>query len=113
VGTGTVLGFLGVADSGPQSGPVTITYTDGSTQTSQLGFSDWTLGAGSQNPSFGNQIVATLPYRNTGGGRDNTKTYVFLAEIQLAAGKTVSSITLPTGEGKLHVFAVTAGTPTG
>jgi predicted GH43/DUF377 family glycosyl hydrolase len=113
VGTGTVLGFLGAADSGPQSGPVTITYTDGSTQTSQLGFSDWTLGAGSQNPSFGNQIVATLPYRNTGGGRDNTKTYVFLAEIQLAAGKTVSSITLPTGEGKLHVFAVTAGTPTG
>jgi predicted GH43/DUF377 family glycosyl hydrolase len=113
VGTGTVLGFLGAADSGPQSGPVTVTYTDGTTQTSQLGFSDWTLGAGSQSPSFGNQIVATLPYRNTAGGQDNTKTYVFLAEIQLAAGKSVSSITLPTGEGKLHVFAVAAGTPTG
>lgn len=113
VGTGTVLGFLGAADSGPQSGPVTVTYTDGSTQTSQLGFSDWTLGAGSQSPSFGNQIVATLPYRNTAGGRDNTKAYIFLAEIQLAPGKTVSSITLPTGEGKLHVFAVAAGTPAG
>jgi predicted GH43/DUF377 family glycosyl hydrolase len=113
VGTGTVLGFLGAADSGPQSGPVTITYTDGSTQTSQLGFSDWTLGAGSESPSFGNQIVATLPYRNTAGGQQSVNTYVFLAEIQLAAGKTVSSITLPTGEGKLHIFAVAAGTPAG
>jgi predicted GH43/DUF377 family glycosyl hydrolase len=113
LGTGTVLGFLGAADSGPQSGPVTITYTDGTTQTSQLGFSDWTLGAGSESPSFGNEIVAALPYRNTAGGQDNTKTYVFLAEIQLAAGKTVSAITLPAGEGKLHIFAVAAGTPTG
>jgi predicted GH43/DUF377 family glycosyl hydrolase len=113
LGTGTVLGFLGAADSGPQSGPVTITYTDGSTQTSQLGFSDWTLGAGSESPSFGNQVVATLPYRNTAGGQDSTKAYIFLAEIQLAAGKTVASIALPTGETKLHVFAVAAGTPTG
>lgn len=113
LGTGTVLAFLGAADSGPQSGPVTISYTDGSTQTSQLGFSDWTLGAGADSPSFGNQIVATLPYRNTGGGQDATKAYVFLAEIPLAAGKTVSAITMPTGEGKLHVFAVAVGTPAG
>jgi predicted GH43/DUF377 family glycosyl hydrolase len=111
VGSGSVLGFLGAGDSGPQSGPVTITYSDGTTQTAQLGFSDWTLGGGSDSPSFGNQIVATMPYRNTSGGQQSVKTYLFLAEIPLASGKTVTSITLPTGETKLHIFDVTVGTP--
>jgi predicted GH43/DUF377 family glycosyl hydrolase len=113
LGGGSVLGFLGAGDSGPQSGPVTITYSDGSTQTAQLGFSDWTLGASSESPSFGNQIVATMPYRNTSGGQQPVKTYLFLAEIPLASGKTVTSITLPTGETKLHIFAVAVGTPNG
>jgi hypothetical protein len=65
----------------------------------------------SDSEEIGNLIVATMPYRNAGGGQQSVKTYLFLAEVQLASDKTVASITLPTGETKLHIFAVAVGTP--
>lgn len=107
------LAFLGAAANGQASGTVTITYTDGSTSTATLGFSDWTLGAGAQQPSFGNQIVFTTPYRNsTGGGSQTIGTHVFASTpITLDAGKTVQSVTLPSNVdgGQLHVFAIGIG----
>jgi outer membrane protein assembly factor BamB len=109
---GPTLGFLGAAGGGVSSGTATVTYTDGTTQTFTLALSDWTLGGGSQQLLPGESIVATMPYRNTATGVDQTKTYIFFASVALTAGKTTQSVTLPstvTG-GSLSVFAV-SGAP--
>ncbi|GER92141.1 hypothetical protein KDW_63030 [Dictyobacter vulcani] len=106
----THLTFLGSATNGPSSGNVTITYTDGSTQTAQLGFSDWTLGAGNSQPSYGNVVAVKTSYRNAGSGQDQVGTYVFAsAPIALNASKQVASITFPSSvdQGALHIFALT------
>lgn len=115
----TAIGILGSSTNGnPGSeGDFVVTFTDGTTQTVNLGFSDWTLNGGSASgPADGNLIAATTPYRDTSnGGRDNVKAYLFTAQASLTAGKTVASITLPTTvtAGPLHVFAFAVGTPTG
>ncbi len=102
----STLAFLGAATGGTQSGTATITYTDGTTQTFTLAFSDWTLGGGAGTPIAGNSIAITTPYRNTPTGKQTEKTYVFYTEVALLAGKTVQSVTLPSVWG-LHVFALT------
>ncbi|MBA2284577.1 MAG: hypothetical protein H0W02_03750 [Ktedonobacteraceae bacterium] len=109
----TKIAFLGSADFGPSLGQATITYTDATTSTIRLGFSDWTLNAGSASPSFHNLKAMTMPYRNTRTGTDPHLTYVFYAEFSITTGKTVASVTLPTmvTRGHLHVFAIgTRGT---
>ncbi len=101
----TELGVMGSATNGPSSGTLTITYTDGSTQTATLGLSDWTAGS----PSFGNGVAVSMPYRNSAGGSSQQLgTKVFTTNIALEAGKTVASVTLPDGanQGLLHVFAL-------
>ncbi|QFZ22923.1 glycoside hydrolase family 92 protein [Saccharothrix syringae] len=109
----TRLGLLGSAGGGRSSGTLTITYTDGTTQTADVGLSDWALGgAANQQPSYGNRIVATTPYRNsTGGESQRMDVHVFAtAPIALREGRQVRSVTLPatvTG-GTFHVFAVAA-----
>jgi len=105
------LGFLGAATNGPSQGVITLHYSDGSTAQYWLGLSDWTLNGGSASaPSYGNQIVATLPYRDCAGcsGPDNTKTYVFDTGVPVDPAKTLTSVTLPLGatQGNLHVFAI-------
>jgi hypothetical protein len=109
------LGFLGAATGGASQGLTTLTYSDGSTARYWLGLSDWTLGAGSQTPSFGNQTVITTAYRNCNhcsGGRDSVDTHVFSAVLPVDPGKTLSSVTLPSGTtgGELHVFAIGTST---
>jgi predicted alpha-1,2-mannosidase len=107
------LAFLGAAANGNASGTVTITYTDGTTSTASLGFSDWTLGAGAAQPAFGNQVAFRTPYRNSvGGDPQQINTYVFASTpIALTAGKTAKSVTLPSSisGGQLHVFAIGIG----
>jgi predicted alpha-1,2-mannosidase len=110
----TKLALLGTATNGDTSGTLTITYTDGSTQTATIGFSDWTLGAGAESPAFANRTAVTTPYRNqTSGGNQAISTFVFsTAPVALTAGKTVQSVTLPsatTGGGTIHVFSVGIG----
>jgi predicted alpha-1,2-mannosidase len=103
------IGFLGAANNGPSAGDLTLNYTDGTSQQFQLGFSDWTLGAGHEQPSYGNQVVATLPYRNCScGTSQSVKTYVFYAALPLDPSKTLESVTLPNGasQGALHVFSI-------
>jgi predicted alpha-1,2-mannosidase len=105
------LGFLGAASGGASQGLATLTYSDGSTARYWLGLSDWTLGGGAQQPSFGNQTVITTTYRNCNhctGGRDSVNTNVFSAVLPVDASKTLSSVTLPPGStgGDLHVFAI-------
>ncbi|MBA2396333.1 MAG: glycoside hydrolase family 92 protein [Ktedonobacteraceae bacterium] len=102
------LSFLGSATNGDTQGTVTITYTDGSTQSAQLGFSDWTLAAGGEPIAFNNVVAAKFSYRNSGGALDTTTTYLFTsAPIALDTSKTVASITLNNSmnQGAIHVFA--------
>nr|WP_042195032.1 GH92 family glycosyl hydrolase [Kibdelosporangium sp. MJ126-NF4] len=107
------LALLGSAANGTASGQLTITYTDGSTQQAQVGFSDWTLGGGGQQPSFGNRIAATSSYRNSvNGSSQGLNTYVFATEpVGLDPSKQVKSVTLPptVSGGTLHVFALAVG----
>lgn len=101
----TTLGFLGAASNGAESGTMTITYTDGSTQTATLGFGDWNSGA-----AYGNDTVAVMPYRNWATGTSETiATRVYATSVALEPGKTVASVTLPAqpgGQGDLHIFAM-------
>jgi len=98
------LAFLGSATQGATSGTITITYTDGTTQTATLGFTDWAVGS----TSFGNSIVVKMPYRNGTNGKQSINVYVFYADVALQAGKIVQSVTLPStvSGGQLHVFSV-------
>ncbi|MEU3183604.1 GH92 family glycosyl hydrolase [Streptomyces sp. NPDC006923] len=106
----TKLSLLGSAANGATTGTVTLTYTDGTTQRAEIGFSDWTLNGGSGQPQFGNTVAVHTTYRDvSGGGTDPVGTDVFAtAPIELAAGKTLASVTLPdtTSGGTIHVFAV-------
>lgn len=105
----TMLGFLGAGSEGDASGMATITYTDGTTQTATLAFSDWTLGGGTSSPQPGNAVVAASAYRDSGNGQDKTTTYVFAsAPIQLEAGKVIKWVQLPAdvGGGTMHVFSI-------
>jgi hypothetical protein len=109
------LGFLGAATNGPSQGVATLHYSDGSTAQYWLGLSDWTLnGGGASKPSYGNQIAATLPYRDCTGcsGPDNTKTYIYETGLPVDPAKTLTSVTLPLGatQGNLHVFAIGTST---
>ncbi|MGW3264007.1 lectin [Streptomyces sp. NPDC001056] len=111
--SGASLGLLGTATDAPTdgsgvSGTMTVTYTDGTTSEATVGFSDWTLNAGSSKPMAGDTTAVTTGYRNTGrGGRDGVKTYVFATKVPLDASRQVASITLPvTGStGSAHLFA--------
>jgi hypothetical protein len=110
---GTQLGILGSATNanGGAQGDFIVHFTDGTTQTIQLGLSDWTLGGnGSTTPLYGNAIAATTPYRDTSsGGTQTINTYLFGASGAITGGKTVASITMPASvtSGELHVFAFT------
>ena len=79
------------------AGTATIGYSDGTTQVTTLGFSDWTLGGGSRTPRPGTAIVSSMPYRNQGllGGQEQVRTYVFAATLAIDPAKTVVSLTLP------------------
>jgi len=106
---GTTLAVLGAATNGPSTGTGTIIYSDGSTQSFTLGFSDWTLNGASAQPIAGNSVAATMPYRNGNGGKQTLQTDVFYAAITLQAGKAVARVTLPASanQGHLHIFAMT------
>jgi predicted alpha-1,2-mannosidase len=106
---GGTLAFLGAASDGPSTGTVTLRYTDGTTATAPLTFSDWTLGGGGAAIDPSNQIAITTTYRHHASGQaDGTKTYVFYAAVPLAANLTLASVTLPpvADRGRLHVFSL-------
>ncbi|MEU6852521.1 GH92 family glycosyl hydrolase [Actinacidiphila alni] len=106
----TKLSLLGSASEGQTTGTVTLTYTDGTTQQADIGFSDWTLGGGAQQPSYGNVVAVHTAYRDVqGGGKDPVGTEVFAtAPIALQAGKQLAGVTLPssTDGGDMHIFSV-------
>lgn len=103
----STLGLLGASSDGNSSGDITITYTDGTTQTATIGFGDWITGAG----AYGDATVAVSPYRNFVAstlGSQQIKTHVYAATVPLQAGKTVASVTLPSpaGGSAMHIFTL-------
>ncbi|MFB9907909.1 GH92 family glycosyl hydrolase [Allokutzneria oryzae] len=110
----TKLSFLGTATGGKTSGTVTVNYTDGTTTTGELGFTDWARGGSGADPvEFGNRIVARMPYRNSTSGTSHAiAVHLYgTAPIALDPAKRVRSVTLPmtqVGNGALHVFSIAA-----
>jgi predicted alpha-1,2-mannosidase len=107
-GSPAKLALLGCGTNGNASGTLTITYADGSTQTAQVGFGDWTLFAGGEGTQFGNSVAARMPYRNGSGGMQQVTTYLFATAPIPLSGKPIASVTLPASVsgGDMHVFAV-------
>ncbi|HWK91495.1 MAG TPA: GH92 family glycosyl hydrolase [Luteimicrobium sp.] len=112
LGTGaTKLSVIGTANETAQHGTATLTFTDGSTQDLAIDYGDW-VGA-AKSPQFGNIAVALSDDRLKGSGAgDNQAAAVFsTAPVDIPAGKTVESITLPNqenglGDGLIHVVAI-------
>jgi predicted alpha-1,2-mannosidase len=108
-GSGAI-SFLGSATNGPSTGTAVVAYTDGSTQNVSISMSDWTLNGGGASVLAGDTTVATMSYRNQAGASSNSiSTYLFATKpMNLAAGKSVASVTLPSNvaAGGLHVFAI-------
>ena len=110
----TAIGLLGSATNvgrNGSSGSLTVNYTDGTSQQLPVTLSDWTLGAGSFGPVSGNVKAIATAYRDCIYGppcMDNTTTYVYSLAAPLAAGKTVTSVTLPStvSDGQFHVFDI-------
>lgn len=105
----TMLAFLGSAAFGPSTGTATITYTDGTKQTITLAFSDWTLNGGGSMPLNADQVVVSLPYRNSLRGRQlDQMPEIFYTSFALQPGKTIKSVTLPANadRGQIHIFAL-------
>lgn len=104
------LSFIGSAVNGDQRTEATVTYTDGTTGTADLSFTDWTLGGGGGTVQYGNEVVARTAYRNVAGaGKDPVTTYLFATKPFVApAGRTIKSVRLP-HHADLHVFTLATG----
>ncbi|WP_327722625.1 GH92 family glycosyl hydrolase [Streptomyces sp. NBC_00490] len=104
------LSFVGSAVFGDRQSEATVTYTDGTTDTTELSFTDWTRGGGGGSVRYGNEVVAQAAYRNiAGAGRDPVATYVFATEPFTApAGKRIASVRLP-DDPRLRVFTLAVG----
>ncbi|WP_327432476.1 GH92 family glycosyl hydrolase [Streptomyces sp. NBC_01236] len=105
--TASQLSFIGSAVNGNQETKATVTYTDGSTDTVDLSFTDWTVGGGGGTVQYGNEVVAKTAYRNVAGAdKDPVATYVFATRPFTApAGRTIRSVKLP-DNADLHVFTL-------
>ncbi len=106
------LGLLESSTNGSSSGPITITYTDGTSTTETLSSSDWANGPGTNETA-----VATMTYRNMGTGGSQTITmYIYATTVPIDSSKTVASVAFPNVSNSvgssttaMHIFAVTTG----
>jgi glucan 1,4-alpha-glucosidase len=113
-GSGSKLGFLGASVYNTATGPGTITYTDGSTQSFTLAFSAWDS---TSAPAPGTSVVTTTHRWNTPTGPNGSGGVrnVYFASVALEVGKTPAFVTLPevsNGVGAttaMHIFAVARG----
>jgi beta-glucosidase-like glycosyl hydrolase len=110
-GSGTTLGLIGAGDYGSPTGTATVTYTDGTTQSTTVTYADWW-----SNAATGGDIVTSVPYLNNTSGKQNQEVSVYYAAIPLQHGKTVRYLTLPdisdgatSGTTAMHIFAIAIG----
>ncbi len=82
---------------------LTVTFTDGTTQTLTQGYSDWFVPKG-----FPGEVRAVkMPYRILGdGGKDNRPFYLYSYGFSLTPGKTLKSLELPDNQ-YIKIFAIT------
>jgi hypothetical protein len=107
-GQSTTLLMLATAVNGSQNNQTfTVTYSDNSTTTYSQGISDWAV---PQNYA-GESSVATMTYRDGGGGTKdlNTPVKLYGYSFTLNQTKTVKSITLP-NNGNVVVLALNLAT---
>jgi hypothetical protein len=104
----TVLELIGTGVQGGQSGTVTVTYTDGSSDNFTQGFSDWFSG-GPYNT--GEAIALAMPYRLSGGSIDNRTFRAYNYALALNAAKTVQSLTLPNNRDIVILAATVVAIP--
>jgi len=117
----TRLSFIGAGTERNQDALATVTFTDGTTASTPLQFSDWTKGGNATAVApYGNIEVVRSAYRLNGGASQNTASFLFsTVPFVIPAGKTVASVTLPDQPGdpsvvgRAHVFAIASdGTTT-
>jgi lysophospholipase L1-like esterase len=102
-GSGAALDFVVTSTHGATSGGGTISYSDGSSQAYTIGAPDWYTGT--------TGVAVVSAWRNTPSGAQYHQVNLYRAGVALAAGKTVTGVTLPDvgGSGaapELHVFAL-------
>ncbi|MEV6738460.1 GH92 family glycosyl hydrolase [Streptomyces sp. NPDC051104] len=109
-GPAAKLSFIGSAVNGSQQTRATVTYTDGTSDSIDLSFTDWTVGGGGGTVQYGNEVVAKTAYRNVAGAdKDPVATYVFATKpFEAPAGRSIRSVTLP-DDTDLHVFTLATG----
>ncbi|MEV5012825.1 hypothetical protein [Streptomyces sp. NPDC055692] len=101
------LAFLGAGVYGPLNGTGAVSYTDGTTQTFTLSFSDWALNGGSRNPLPTENVVAKMTYRNKASGPESVNTHVFSSSVPFDPSKTIDMVQLPKpASGYLHIFGM-------
>jgi beta-glucosidase len=108
-GTGSELGFLGAGEFGTQSGPVTVRYTDGTTQKATLSLADWYADA----PAPGGVIAASGPWNVPPSQTQNFGLHtvaVYYAQIPIDPAKTLAAVTLPDNPD-MHLFDIGVPTP--
>ncbi len=82
--------------------PLTVTYTDGTTQTFTQSFSDWYTPEG----FAGESVAVAMPYRDLSDGSEDDRPFnVYGYSFALNSAKTVQSLTLP-ADADLDVLAV-------
>ncbi|MGC5167129.1 GH92 family glycosyl hydrolase [Luteimicrobium sp. DT211] len=86
-----VLGAAVNGGTGILGGTAVVTYTDGTTASVPLQFTDW----GKRDLEFGNTAAITMPYRMSTGGKNTTQVSIYRATVALDASRTVRSLTLP------------------
>jgi len=110
-GTGSTLGIVGTADYGAASGTAVITYTDGTTQSFSLAYSDWWTNAAAS----GGDVLVTLPYLNQPTGPQHNQVSLYTDTVSLLPGKTIKYLTLPNvgdaliNQTAMHIFAIAVG----
>ncbi|NNG34525.1 glycoside hydrolase family 3 C-terminal domain-containing protein [Nakamurella aerolata] len=101
-GSGSTLTILGSANNGVATIPVTLNYSDGSSNTSTVALADWW----NAKPEPGSTTLAVAPYINRPANatqpRDH-KVAVYAATVPLTTGKQLQSITLGS-ENRWHLF---------
>ncbi|WP_199734955.1 GH92 family glycosyl hydrolase [Cellulomonas sp. PhB143] len=102
LGDATQISVVGTSTSGTHGGNLVLGYADGTTSTAPVRLSDWCTGS----PEAGNVLVAKPGSRGAGKDTQNIGCGLYAtAPVDLAAGKTLTSVTLPK-DTSFHVFAV-------
>jgi ABC-type transport system involved in multi-copper enzyme maturation permease subunit len=93
----TKLQLLATGVEGPALNQnITVTYTDGSTNTFTQNFSDWCSCSANPGEQPGETLAVVMPYRiSNSGTKDDRPFYLYGYSFALNPAKTVQSLTLP------------------